>query len=321
MRRLKAFSLIELLVSTFLVLVLVIGSMFFVSGLWRGFVGFYKEWENINEARQGVNEIAQELREARLGEEGSFLLEKAEDKEIVFFADIDDDGEIERVRYFLGSVTQQEEMLECFSTIKGGDCSVVFSGLPSGISQAKLKIFVEGDLGYSAEKISISIDGSFAGNSCEQGCQDCAGMWQGASSFNVVSLVQDGNLQVYFSATPWVDPICSWGVPGHSFRARAVLSYITESGPLTELKKGVIEPVGSPPFYPLTQEKVTTISRYIASSPPVFYYFDKTGAEITDPSLRIKNTRAIKVSLLADKDPQRDPKPVLLEKMIYLRNK
>jgi len=55
----------------------------------------------IEEARRGIETMLKEIREAKSGEDGSFAIEKAEDFEFVFFSDIDNDGETERVRYFL----------------------------------------------------------------------------------------------------------------------------------------------------------------------------------------------------------------------------
>ena len=55
----------------------------------------------INEARKGIKTMVQEIREARDGENGAYIIEQADDHEFVFFSDIDNDNRAERVRYFL----------------------------------------------------------------------------------------------------------------------------------------------------------------------------------------------------------------------------
>jgi len=55
----------------------------------------------INNARKGVNGITKEIREARQSDSGTYLLEKCEDFEIIFYGDIDNDDKVEKVHYFL----------------------------------------------------------------------------------------------------------------------------------------------------------------------------------------------------------------------------
>ena len=55
----------------------------------------------INEARKGIKVMVQEIREARDGEDGSYIIERADNQEFIFFSDIDNDSQAERVRYFL----------------------------------------------------------------------------------------------------------------------------------------------------------------------------------------------------------------------------
>ena len=56
---------------------------------------------SISEARRGVETMVKEIREAKLGDDGSYIIEEAEDYEFVFYSNIDQDQETERVRYFI----------------------------------------------------------------------------------------------------------------------------------------------------------------------------------------------------------------------------
>ena len=55
----------------------------------------------IGEARQGIETMVKEIRNASPGDDGSYIIERAEDFEFVFYSDIDKDKDVERVRYFV----------------------------------------------------------------------------------------------------------------------------------------------------------------------------------------------------------------------------
>lgn len=56
---------------------------------------------NNNALQVTINNFSKHIREARQSDSGGYLLEKANDFEIVFYTDLDDDQITERVRYFL----------------------------------------------------------------------------------------------------------------------------------------------------------------------------------------------------------------------------
>lgn len=55
----------------------------------------------INEARKGIEIMVKEIREARSGDDGAYIIEKPEDYQLIFYSDIDKDTATERVRYFI----------------------------------------------------------------------------------------------------------------------------------------------------------------------------------------------------------------------------
>lgn len=97
----KAFTLIETIV-TIVIFTLIIGviSSFVVLG-YRTQNYTWQQSQAIDEARKGVEMMVKEIRGAREGDDGSYILEKADDYEFVFYSDVDKDGAAERVRYFL----------------------------------------------------------------------------------------------------------------------------------------------------------------------------------------------------------------------------
>ncbi|MBU0707379.1 prepilin-type N-terminal cleavage/methylation domain-containing protein [Patescibacteria group bacterium] len=66
----------------------------------------------VESARKGIKEIVKELREAAAGDDGSYIITKADDQEIIFFSDIDSDLYAERVRYFLEDHTLKKGVIE-----------------------------------------------------------------------------------------------------------------------------------------------------------------------------------------------------------------
>ena len=97
----NGFTLIETLV--------VLGIFVFALGAVISFLIYTYRAENfsvtqalaIDSARKGVNTFTKEAREAIQSDSGTYLLEKCEDFEIIFYGDIDKDDNVERVRYFL----------------------------------------------------------------------------------------------------------------------------------------------------------------------------------------------------------------------------
>lgn len=318
----KGFTLIETLVVIF-IFTLIMGA---VSGL---IVMAYRThgytWEQsiaIDEARRGIEIMIKEIREARSGEDGSYPIEKAGDKEFIFYSDIDDDRQTERVRYFLGTVSSGNQIQKCVTFTKGGACSVTFSNFLKGnLKSAQAKVSVEGDFGAGNEYAEVFADGIKLGNLCQTGCSDCAGTWQGTTIFDVASQASDNSIQFLADAASRVDPFCNWEESNHSLKAQFEFSWTEEiSGLEHELKKGVIEPTGSPIKYPLDKEKISIISSYVRNVPPIFEYFDQNGNKIVDYPARLKDTKLMRVYLVINIDPNRPPQDFELESSVQLRN-
>jgi len=97
----NGFTLIETLV--------VLGVFIFALGAVTSFLIYTYKAENysvtqalaIDSARKGVNNFTKEIREAIQSDSGTYLLEKCEDFEVIFYGDIDSDNDIEKIHYFL----------------------------------------------------------------------------------------------------------------------------------------------------------------------------------------------------------------------------
>jgi len=97
----RAFTLIETLVTVALfALIIGVVAAFILTGYKiHGYT--FQQSIAIDEARRGVETMVKEIREATPGEDGSYIIEKAEDYQFVFYSDIDKDEVVEKVRYFI----------------------------------------------------------------------------------------------------------------------------------------------------------------------------------------------------------------------------
>ena len=184
------FTFIETIVAIaiFVIGILLVFSLFEMGYITQDYT--FQQALSIEEARRGIETMSQEIREAKIGEDGSFPIQKADSFEFIFFSDINKNSETERVRYFL-----------------------------------------------------------------------------------------DG----------------------------------------TDFKKGVIEPVGWPPTYPTSSEKIYILSHYVRNSPPIFKYFDSQGNELGPPA-NLRDIRRVRVFLVININPNRPPQDFVLETDIELRN-
>ncbi|HBB36705.1 MAG: hypothetical protein UX02_C0001G0070 [Candidatus Moranbacteria bacterium GW2011_GWC1_45_18] len=101
--------------------------------------------------------------------------------------------------------------------------------------------------------------------------------------------------------------------------------YFFENG---EIKKGVSEPSGTPPAYPVGDELVSTISENVVNTAeqPLFYYFnsdypiDLVNNPLAVPVSPVSDIRLVKIDIYYNLDPLRAPDNIRLESFVELRN-
>lgn len=87
------------------------------------------------------------------------------------------------------------------------------------------------------------------------------------------------------------------------------------------LMKGELDPSGDPPVY-TGSESASTISQDLRNTTlgvPIFTYYDKNGAQITDYT-RIADVRFVSVLIYVDVDPVKTPTPISLRSSAAMRN-
>jgi len=318
-KKYRGLTLIETLVALVIFMISMGAVVGFTVNIYRSYSYTFAQARAVNEARKGIQTMVKELREANMGDDGSYILEKADDYEIIFYSDVDKDDKTERVRYFI--YDSKSESKTCVSYSSGGSCNVDFLNFSSSpIDSAKVNVCVEGDLNGINEYVDIYADGEYLGKICGTGCGQCQGVWQGCTDFDVTSLASDGSISFTADSSWQVNSFCDWQEEDHSIKAKFDFSWTEESvGQEVSLKKGVIEPTGDPISYPSDQEKIYTISKYIRNTLPVFRYFDEEGNELSPPA-RLEDAKLVKVHLTVNVDPNRPPDDFNLESSVQIRN-
>lgn len=315
----RGFTLIEAIV-TIAIFIFALGAVigFIVMG-YRGQAYALQQSVAINEARRGIETMVKELREAKMGDDGSYILAKAEDYEIIFYSDIDKDGATERVRYF---IYQSSSLTgDCVTYSSGGSCDVNFPNFSDGtIDSARVEVCVEGDLDSGNEYVDILADGNDLGTVCQAGCGQCSSAWDGCTTFDVTTQAADGSILFMADASSRVGAFCDWQETDHSLKAKFNFSW-TEStgGQSVTLRKGVINPTDYPIEYPADQEDISILSQYVRNQLPIFRYFDGDGQELTAPA-RLEETKLMRVYLVINVDPNRLPQDFELESNVQIRN-
>lgn len=97
----RGFTLIELLVATAISVILGAGFLGMQYIFSSNQVSAWKSYHNVDEANRITAQISKELRNMHESETGSYPLLTASDQEIVFYSDVNLDGNVDRVRYTL----------------------------------------------------------------------------------------------------------------------------------------------------------------------------------------------------------------------------
>jgi len=101
----QGFGILEMIISTFIVTLVVAVAATFFSYFINNYNFSFEENRILFEAETSIRRMAAEIREARTSENGAYPLVTADDQEIRFYSDVNNDGKVDRVRYFLSGST------------------------------------------------------------------------------------------------------------------------------------------------------------------------------------------------------------------------
>jgi type II secretory pathway component PulJ len=94
-------TLVEVVVAMSIFIVAVSALYFFIVYGYRVQNVSLELAQAATEAQRGINTLVQELRETRAAASGAYPLEKVNSSELVFYADVDNDSQAERLRYYI----------------------------------------------------------------------------------------------------------------------------------------------------------------------------------------------------------------------------
>jgi prepilin-type N-terminal cleavage/methylation domain-containing protein len=97
----NGFTLLELMVASFIFSTVVGIAAIFFAYFFKNYNFNFSENQSVEATRSSVVKLMSELREARISEDGAYPLQTANDQEIKFYADVDNDGVVELVRYYM----------------------------------------------------------------------------------------------------------------------------------------------------------------------------------------------------------------------------
>jgi len=137
MNKKNGFTLVEMLVVIGIFSLIMTAASYFAYASFR-YYNFVLNQAAITQALQkSINIMSKEIREMIQADSGAFALESADDNDIIFYADIDDDDNVERVNYY-----------------REGDCLNKATIEPSGVPPRYLEIDTE------IEEINCNLDNS-----------------------------------------------------------------------------------------------------------------------------------------------------------------
>lgn len=132
MNKPNGFTLVEVLMSGFILVLigfLLTRILYIVN---QNQLQVFRQYINIDQANENVQQIVKELRTARDGDNGAFVFEQAQDQSLIFYSDIDFDGLTEKVRYYINGTIFYK------GVIKG-------TGYPVSYPQAEEKVIILAD--------------------------------------------------------------------------------------------------------------------------------------------------------------------------------
>ncbi len=108
----EGFTLIEIMIAiTIFIFTAIILNRFLFEG-FRSLTFVSEQEEAIEDARDAMEIIVTEVREANASEKGHYALSAIEEQEFIYYSDINNDGQTEKIHYFLEDSELKKSIIE-----------------------------------------------------------------------------------------------------------------------------------------------------------------------------------------------------------------
>jgi prepilin-type N-terminal cleavage/methylation domain-containing protein len=144
----SGFSLIEVMVAISILLVMSFISSDYVKTVFRSSKFNDEQQTAIHNARRAIGIMNKEVRGANSSEMGDYTLFNINDDDFGFYSDIDNDGETEKIRYYLDNIN--------YKLLK----SVTEPGLPGNYSETEKITTIANFVNNREEAIFLYYDGT-----------------------------------------------------------------------------------------------------------------------------------------------------------------
>ena len=104
----SGFTLVELLVASVLLLIILGVFSLFTTSFFQSYQMSFDKNLALGEAQDSMRRVIRLIRETKTSEIGAYPLEVANDQEIIFYGDSDNNGISERIRFFLTGTTLKQ---------------------------------------------------------------------------------------------------------------------------------------------------------------------------------------------------------------------
>ncbi|KKQ95809.1 MAG: hypothetical protein UV74_C0013G0414 [Candidatus Woesebacteria bacterium GW2011_GWB1_43_14] len=107
----KGYTIIEVLIASSLMIVLGLGIVGLQRILAVSQVETFENFLSIDQSNIALTLFEKELRTASYSDSGAYPIELADNYEIIFYSDIDHDGQAEKVRYYVSGTSFYKEII------------------------------------------------------------------------------------------------------------------------------------------------------------------------------------------------------------------
>jgi len=108
----EGFTLVEMLVALFIFSMIIVAVSLFAVYYFRNSSFSIEQTQQISKVQSAHTRMIKEIREARIGDDGSWPLLICNDNDITFYADATNDGRADKIRYFLDGATLKRGLIE-----------------------------------------------------------------------------------------------------------------------------------------------------------------------------------------------------------------